>query len=840
MSWNVKKLVEDALVSSTRAVQFDRNGNFEVASYYYMHAARQLALASDSQNPESESWKEKADQYIERALVLDKLRLGKNVTPAMPQGYKELQRAHYLFQEALDADEAGNEEEAVELYSQAVEMSISATNSTSDVNLKHKLTHLAKKALERAEELKGIKDPPEKSPTSHHAVSFTPLPSFSRTSGVPPGETVKPLASGSQGKLHRGSSVHLVVSGGQESYSEEEKRVLLSTSLINGVEYVPFMSVDLGERFRYPVPFSDRDGSLRLSPKQKKSFARWARPDEIYPEPRMIALRGKGDTALVDCFSIKQTVVSDCSFVASLAVSALYERRFGKKLIISILYPRNSKGDPIYNPFGKYMVKLHINGIPRKVIVDDTLPVGHHGELLCSYSTNRGELWISILEKAYMKVMGGYDFPGSNSNIDLHALTGWIPERCAIRPSDPEFNKDAIFDKLNTRHRKGDVLITVATGELSDAESDRTGLVSTHAYAVLDIREVKGIRLLQLKNPWSHLRWRGNYSELDVQHWTDEMKSILNFDPNSAAMFDNGVFWIDYDSICRFFDVFYLNWNPALFNYTYCIHQSWKAGIGPIKDVYNVGENPQFSLEVQMPPSASSAAVWILLTRHITLLEDFKENQEYITVLVYKTEGKRVYYPGDPPPFIDGIRINSPHYLCKIVLNEKSSRRYTLVMSQYEKMNTIFYTLRTYSTCPFTMKKIGNPYVHTKTGNGEWKGKTAGGCANHHNTHMNNPRYQITLETSSNSNDILLDLKGPKQYQIGMDVICVVANDPKAPGYFQRKSSGPFRPGFVILEMENVPAGTYDIIPSTFLPDQEGPFILTVKSSCTFKIARLQ
>lgn len=61
-----------------------------------------------------------------------------------------------------------------------------------------------------------------------------------------------------------------------------------------------------------------------------------------------------------------------------------------------------------------------------------------------------------------------------------------------------------------------------------------------------------------------------------------------------------------------------------------------------MKDVYNIGENPQFRLEVK---AQGSAAVWCLLSRHITDIEDFKDNKEYIALLVYDTDGKRVYYP---------------------------------------------------------------------------------------------------------------------------------------------------------------------------------------------------
>lgn len=148
---------------------------------------------------------------------------------------------------------------------------------------------------------------------------------------------------------------------------------------------------------------------LQLAPKQKQQFLEWRRISELHDTPSMVAGRG------VDFYAIKQTVVSDCSLVASLAVAALYERRFGKKLITSIMYPRNSRDEPIYNSSGKYSIRLHVNGIPRKVVVDDLLPIGRGQQMLCSYSSNKSEFWVSLLEKAYMKVMGGYDFPGSNS-----------------------------------------------------------------------------------------------------------------------------------------------------------------------------------------------------------------------------------------------------------------------------------------------------------------------------------------------------------------------------------------------------------------------------------------
>lgn len=49
------------------------------------------------------------------------------------------------------------------------------------------------------------------------------------------------------------------------------------------------------------------------------------------------------------------------------------------------------------------------------------------------------------------------------------------------------------------------------------------------------------MRFLQLKNPWSHLRWKGRYCERDEKNWTPELLKYLSFDPKTAQKFDNGI-----------------------------------------------------------------------------------------------------------------------------------------------------------------------------------------------------------------------------------------------------------------------------------------------------------
>jgi len=83
---------------------------------------------------------------------------------------------------------------------------------------------------------------------------------------------------------------------------------------------------------------------------------------------------------------------------------------------------------------GRYTVRLNFNGTFRKVVIDDRLPVSKTSHILHVVDRNNPTLlWPALIEKAYMKVCGGYDFPGSNSATDLWTMIGWIPEQVLLQ-----------------------------------------------------------------------------------------------------------------------------------------------------------------------------------------------------------------------------------------------------------------------------------------------------------------------------------------------------------------------------------------------------------------------
>ena len=156
MSWSVSSLVADAVTSSTRAVQFDQNGHLDAAVFNYRQAASllQLAVHSAEDPSKTEAWTSKAQEYLQRAEELERTKRQMPEEIAPSQNMKLLQQCHFLFQQGLEADEAGQQDEAVQMYTQAVEVGLKASKSSEDEHLKGKIASLARTALDRAEHLK--------------------------------------------------------------------------------------------------------------------------------------------------------------------------------------------------------------------------------------------------------------------------------------------------------------------------------------------------------------------------------------------------------------------------------------------------------------------------------------------------------------------------------------------------------------------------------------------------------------------------------------------------------------------------------------------------------------
>ena len=218
----------------------------------------------------------------------------------------------------------------------------------------------------------------------------------------------------------------------------------------------------------------------------------WKRPEEVY---------GRGNYcvfARVEASDVTQGILGNCYFLA--AVSALAENPHRIKALFHSKTVTES---------GAYAVKLHVNGEPVDVVVDDYFPYDTRPEKDCwlfSRDTTENEIWVQILEKAYAKVFASYEVvEGGKPYQAFLNLTGF--------PSDiiyhDEIEPDSIWRLIQKAARKDYPMVaSVNSITLNQQKAMKAkGLLDHHAYTIITAFTVTSqdgevIQLIKIRNPY--------------------------------------------------------------------------------------------------------------------------------------------------------------------------------------------------------------------------------------------------------------------------------------------------------------------------------------------------
>ena len=183
-------------------------------------------------------------------------------------------------------------------------------------------------------------------------------------------------------------------------------------------------------------------------------------------------------------------------------------------------------------PQGCYQVRLCHNGEWQTVILDDLFPCDSNGSLIYSQATKR-QLWVPLIEKAVAKLNGSYESLIAGQTVEgLSTLTGYPCDSIRLEPNtsgnDDDIDLELIWVRLLSMKEAGYAM--GASCGRTDIKDDNVftnkGLLPRHAYSVLNVKEIQGNQLIQLRNPWGRYTWTGDWSESSGK-WTPEIRKAL-------------------------------------------------------------------------------------------------------------------------------------------------------------------------------------------------------------------------------------------------------------------------------------------------------------------------
>lgn len=162
--------------------------------------------------------------------------------------------------------------------------------------------------------------------------------------------------------------------------------------------------------------------------------------------------------------------------------------------------------------------------------------------------SDENETWLPLLEKAYAKAHGDFaSIDGGFTGEAIEDLTGGVTTEIY---STDILDKDAFWrDELMQVGKQ--FLFGCATGfysnwlDTSNEPRERDGIAEGHAYSIMDAKEIKGHRLLKVRNPWGRKEWTGKWSD-GSSEWTAEWMQLLDH-----KFGNDGIFWISYEDLLK-------------------------------------------------------------------------------------------------------------------------------------------------------------------------------------------------------------------------------------------------------------------------------------------------
>ena len=254
---------------------------------------------------------------------------------------------------------------------------------------------------------------------------------------------------------------------------------------------------------------------------------KWCRVEEIF-DSKDYSIFHEG-IAVED---IVQGKICDCYFLSVLGSLCKFP-----ELVEKLFYFKEKTKEHIYG------IYFYINGHKKLVLIDDFLPyIGVGFKQFAMSKSEENEIWVALIEKAWAKVNGNYIRIGcgGSPNEVFDVLTEAYSEEVAVKPNI----KDALWNKLVDGAKKGFVM-TAGTSANDDVED--VGLSQGHAFTVLGIHEIKGEKVIRLRNPWGEGEFNGDWSDFSSK-WTEELKQKYKYYEK-----EDGDFFMGYNDFMKYF-----------------------------------------------------------------------------------------------------------------------------------------------------------------------------------------------------------------------------------------------------------------------------------------------